>query len=248
MAVDITLETVGSGYNLSKINTNFQRIEAALAEAVSTEGDAPNSMNADFDLNGYDLLNGGVGRFTQVMVDNVPITDIVGQPGPVGPTGPQGIQGPAGADGADGIDGTGTMVSVVAGTGITVDDTDPENPIVATTITQYTDELAQDAVGNILTASSEIAFTYNDGGPTITAALVNGSIDETRLDASVNASLDLADSAIQNLAGLGITASAAELNLLDGVTASTAELNILDGVTSTAAELNVLDGITSTVT
>lgn len=64
-------------------------------------------------------------------------------------------------------------------------------------VTQYTDELAQDAVGGILSDSSEIDFTYNDGAPSITASIVTGSIDETKLDASVNASLDLADSAVQ---------------------------------------------------
>lgn len=35
----------------------------------------------------------------------------------------------------------------------------------------YTDERAQDAVGNILTDSSSIDFTYNDGTPSVTAAL-----------------------------------------------------------------------------
>jgi hypothetical protein len=63
--------------------------------------------------------------------------------------------------------------------------------------TSYTDEEAQDAVGTILTDSSEIDFTYDDGTPSITASLIAGSIDETKLDTSVNASLDLADSAIQ---------------------------------------------------
>jgi len=43
--------------------------------------------------------------------------------------------------------------------------------------------------------SSEINFTLT--GQQITASLVAGSIDETKLDASVNASLDLADSAVQ---------------------------------------------------
>lgn len=61
----------------------------------------------------------------------------------------------------------------------------------------YTDEQAQDAVGSILTDSSEIDFTYDDATPSITASLKSGSIDETKLDASVNASLDLADSAVQ---------------------------------------------------
>lgn len=61
----------------------------------------------------------------------------------------------------------------------------------------FTDERAQDAVGSILTDSAEIDFTYDDAGNSITAALVTGSIDETKLDTSVNASLDLADSASQ---------------------------------------------------
>jgi hypothetical protein len=64
-------------------------------------------------------------------------------------------------------------------------------------ITQYTDEMAQDAVGTILTDTAEIDFTYNDAANTITAALVASSIDEAKLDASVNASLALANSAAQ---------------------------------------------------
>lgn len=96
----------------------------------------------------------------------------------------------------------------------------------------YTDEQAQDAVGTILTDSTEIDFTYNDATPSITAAIKSGSIDETKLDASVNASLDLADTSIQNLAGLGVTATASELNALDGITATVTELNYTDGVTS----------------
>ena len=47
-----------------------------------------------------------------------------------------------------------------------------------------------------VTDSSEIDFTLT--GQDITASLVAGSIDETKLDTSVNASLDLADSALQS--------------------------------------------------
>lgn len=61
----------------------------------------------------------------------------------------------------------------------------------------FTDERAQDAVGTIFVDSSEIDFTYTDATPSITASIVLGSIDETKLDVSVNASLDLADSAAQ---------------------------------------------------
>lgn len=55
-------------------------------------------------------------------------------------------------------------------------------------VTQYTDEMAQDAIGTILVDSAEIDFTYNDGTPSITASIVAGSIDESKLDVSVNAS------------------------------------------------------------
>ena len=96
----------------------------------------------------------------------------------------------------------------------------------------FTDERAQDAVGGILATSSEIALSYADGTPSITGSLVAGSIDESKLDTSVNASLDLAESAVQDLSDLGITASASELNALDGITASVTELNYTDGVTS----------------
>jgi len=42
----------------------------------------------------------------------------------------------------------------------------------------YTDEEAQDAVGLILTDSATIDFTYNDGGPSITAGVKAASITE----------------------------------------------------------------------
>jgi hypothetical protein len=61
----------------------------------------------------------------------------------------------------------------------------------------YTDEQAQDAVGNILVDSSQINFTYDDGTPSITAVIVPASIGVTALDSVVNASLGLADSATQ---------------------------------------------------
>lgn len=59
---------------------------------------------------------------------------------------------------------------VVAGTGITSTYDDVANTLtIATTITQYTDELAQDAVGTILTDSNTIDFTYSDATPSIVA-------------------------------------------------------------------------------
>lgn len=49
-----------------------------------------------------------------------------GPQGPQGPIGPQGIEGPQGPAGADGV-----VQSIVAGSNVTVDDTDPANPIVS---------------------------------------------------------------------------------------------------------------------
>jgi hypothetical protein len=98
----------------------------------------------------------------------------------------------------------------------------------------YTDEQAQDAVGNILTDSSEIDFTYDDATPSITAALKANSIDESKLDASVNASLDKADSALQS-SDIGVTVQAYSA-VLAATTASftTADETKLDGIEANA--------------
>jgi hypothetical protein len=45
----------------------------------------------------------------------------------------------------------------------------------------YTNEMAQDAVGGILTDSASIDFTYNDGANTITAAVLPGGISHTAI-------------------------------------------------------------------
>lgn len=89
--------------------------------------------------------------------------------GPIGPQGPTGQQGPAGPQGVPGPSGpSGTIHSVVAGTNITVDNTDPANPKISTTGTTspltakgdvYTfsttnDRLPVGTDGQILTADS----------------------------------------------------------------------------------------------
>lgn len=54
--------------------------------------------------------------------------------GPVGPIGPTGATGPKGDQGDPGVDGTdGVIQSIVAGTNVTVDASDPANPIVSAT-------------------------------------------------------------------------------------------------------------------
>ncbi len=81
-----------------------------------------------------------------------------------------GAQGPAGAAGNDGV-----VQSVVAGSNVTVDATDPANPIVSAAA-GYTDEQAQDAVGTILSDAGDIDFTYVDATPAISAVIRGNTV------------------------------------------------------------------------
>jgi hypothetical protein len=126
-----------------------------------------------------------------------------------------------------------------------------------------------------VTDSSEINFTLT--GQDITASIVSGSVDETKLDTSVNASLDLADSALQSytetdpifLASQAYNIDSTDITNLSNLSgtnsgdnavntlysslisypgsASATELNILDGATLTTEELNYVDGVTSNI-
>lgn len=128
MAVEVALDTVGSGYNLSKINRNFTAIQVALEDALSRSGSSPNMMTTNFDLNSNDLLNGGTGTFDRLIIGGVDFSDITtgpagpkgdpgepgedgedGSPGPVGATGATGPAGPTGATGATGAPGPSTV-------------------------------------------------------------------------------------------------------------------------------------------
>lgn len=57
MAIDVTLDSVVTGYNLGKINVNFTRLDTALQDGISRSGSSPNNMNSAFDMNGYQILN-----------------------------------------------------------------------------------------------------------------------------------------------------------------------------------------------
>jgi len=93
-----------------------------------------------------------------------------------------------------------------------------------------------------VTDSAEIDFTLT--GQDITASLIAGSIDETKLDISVNASLDLADSALQST-DIGSSVQAWS-SVLDATTASflVADETKLDFISVTqAVNLDTLDTI-----
>lgn len=75
---------------------------------------------------------------------------------------------------------TGTDVTITQGSGITI--TRATNDLsIASTITQYTDENAQDAVGGILVDGTTIDFTYNDATPSVTAEVINNTITNAKI-------------------------------------------------------------------
>lgn len=57
MAIDLTTDSVASGYNLSVVNGNFSKTETALQDGLSRTGSGPNSMEVSIDMNGNTLLN-----------------------------------------------------------------------------------------------------------------------------------------------------------------------------------------------
>jgi hypothetical protein len=57
MAIEFIKNIITSGYNLTKINDNFDKIETALQDGLSRSGEGPNQMNADLDMNGFGILN-----------------------------------------------------------------------------------------------------------------------------------------------------------------------------------------------
>lgn len=71
------------------------------------------------------------------------------------------------------------VLSVNGQTGVVVLDTDDINEGI--TNLYFTDERAQDAVGTILVDSSSVDFTYDDGTPSITAAVIPGGVDHDQL-------------------------------------------------------------------
>ncbi len=73
----------------------------------------------------------------------------------------------------------------------------------------YSDEEAQDAVGGILTDTSSISFSYNDGTPSISASVKNSGVTNDMLATGIDATK----------LGSG-SVSSTELGYLDGVTSS----------------------------
>lgn len=62
---------------VAKINENFDRLEDAIENTLSRDGTLPNQMNADLDLNNFDLLNVGIIDAEDVVIDGGTVTGIL---------------------------------------------------------------------------------------------------------------------------------------------------------------------------
>ena len=70
----LTLSTVTSRYGgVTLMNANFDAVVAAMENTLSLDGTSPNAMAADFDLGGYDVLNGGAASFSSLTVGGAPV-------------------------------------------------------------------------------------------------------------------------------------------------------------------------------
>lgn len=76
MAIPFIPDDVASGFNLSKLNSNFDKVDVALQDALSRSGTGPNQMEADIDLNSNDLLNVGSIDAERIIVDGVPVQPV----------------------------------------------------------------------------------------------------------------------------------------------------------------------------
>ena len=73
MAKKPTLTTISSGYaSNTTLNNNFEELRDAFDNTLSLDGSTPNSLSADFDLNGNDILNAG-----NIYVDGVNLLNLL---------------------------------------------------------------------------------------------------------------------------------------------------------------------------
>lgn len=83
-------------------------------------------------------------------------------------------------------DGTWATRTLIEGAGIDITNLDGTagDITIASTVTGFTDEAAQDAIGGILADSATIDFAYDDATPSITAIVKAGSIGASELAAT----------------------------------------------------------------
>lgn len=74
---DITLSPINSGYNLSTINDNFDKVETVVNNELLHTTGGNNEMGQPINMNGYDLMNGGDANFTGLVVNGIAYDELV---------------------------------------------------------------------------------------------------------------------------------------------------------------------------
>jgi hypothetical protein len=122
--------------------------------------------------------------------------------------------------------------TITAGAGISVVDGDgvAGNPTIASTITQYTDEMAQDALGGALLASASVVPTYSDATPSFSWAVLPSGVDHDLLlnynldDHIDHTAVSINTASLSGLAGGGTIAASRSLTLdVSNLTAYTSQ-------------------------
>lgn len=70
---DVTLNNITSGYNIAKMNDNFQKLQNSINTDLLNLAGGNNTLLQDIDLNGHSLLNAGTVSTNVLMVDGKPI-------------------------------------------------------------------------------------------------------------------------------------------------------------------------------
>jgi hypothetical protein len=74
-----TLTNTASPTYLTQLNQNFSNIQAQFDNTLSLDGSLPNAMNADLDLNDFDLINAGTVNADNLVVAGTNLNSVVAQ-------------------------------------------------------------------------------------------------------------------------------------------------------------------------
>ena len=75
MAKKPDITTIASGYySRQALNTNFTNLQNGFDNTLSLDGSTPNSMGADFDVNGNNILNAGQIATDSLLINGVAVT------------------------------------------------------------------------------------------------------------------------------------------------------------------------------
>lgn len=100
---DITNITGAESTAIATVNSNFSAVETALENTLSRDGTSPNTMSADIDMNGNDVLNAEIIEANYLILAGETFT------------GEAFSQGPAGTNGSNGAAATISVGSVTTG-------------------------------------------------------------------------------------------------------------------------------------